>query len=452
MLLCTIAISATAAAEPLKPRIVVLTDVSTWETDDSESLVRLMAHADLLEIEGLVFTTGWSLDETRDDFMDLIHDAVDAYESDLPNLRKRSSQTEHEQDESQQRIGYWPSPEYLRTRTLTGSKKRGAEHVGEGNDSPGSELIIKLVDESDDRPLWVTAWGGGNTLAQAIWRVQQDRSAAELKTFLQKIRVYTITDQDRDQKTPYADSSHQWLRREFEKDLFFIWDECAWKFHNGAGKKNWDQYATHIQGHGNLGKVYPKYKYGVEGDTPAFLHLIPNGLSDPNIPTHGGWGGYSSWGVSADGETRCFTNHSGESKTTCQTLENHLYPATFNNFAARMDWAAGGTGNRNPIVAIGENKTREILTRKAQQGSQVTLDASNSSDPDGDRLTFRWWVSPASGTLNQDVPISNSQSAIATVEIPSGSAGKTIHVICEVTDDGTHNLSAYRRIILEPTK
>jgi len=68
----------------LKPRIVVLTDVSTWETDDSESLVRLLVHADLFEIEGLIYTTGWSLDKTRDDFFQLIHDAIDAYEKDLP--------------------------------------------------------------------------------------------------------------------------------------------------------------------------------------------------------------------------------------------------------------------------------------------------------------------------------------------------------------------------------
>jgi hypothetical protein len=82
--------------------------------------------------------------------------------------------------------------------------------------------------------------------------------------------VYTITDQDRDQKTPFGDSSHQWLRRQFEKDLLFIWDERAWKFQNGTSKKNWRQYETHIQDHGNLGKVYPKYKYGVEGDSPPF--------------------------------------------------------------------------------------------------------------------------------------------------------------------------------------
>lgn len=450
MLLFVLAFSTTASAEPLKPRLVVLTDVSTWETDDSESLVRLMVHADLLEIEGLVFTTGWSLNETRDDFMDLIHAAVNAYEHDLPNLQKRSGQTSHLQAESRQEIGYWPSPEYLRQRTLWGSKKRGAEHVGEGNDSPGSEWIIKLADEDDDRPLWITVWGGGNTLAQAVWRVQQDRSPQELKTFLRKLRVYTITDQDREQRTPFSDSAHQWLRAEFEKDLFFIWDECAWKFQNGTGKKNWSEYAAHIQNHGNLGKVYPKYKYGVEGDTPAFLHLMPTGLNDPNIPTQGGWGGYSAWGLSEDGETTCYTNHAGEAKARCNALGKHFYPATFNNFAARMDWAKDGTGNRNPTVAIGDNKTLEILTLEPQPGSTIRLDASQSADPDNDALSFRWWILAAAGTYSHEIKINHANTSIAELEIPPDSADKSFHVICEVTDQGTPPLTSYRRLIIKP--
>lgn len=451
LLVACLALSA-GAAEALKPRVVVLTDVSTWETDDSESLVRLMAHADMLEIEGLVFTTGWSLKETRDDFMGLIHDAVDAYEKDLPNLQLRSGQSEYLPDESRQAIGYWPSPEYLREQTVFGSRQRGAEHVGDGYDSPGSELIIELADEADDRPLWITAWGGGNTLSQAVWRVQQDRSPEELKRFLHKLRVYTITDQDREQRTPFSDSSHQWLRREFEKDLFFIWDECAWKHHNATGKKNWTEYEKHIQSHGNLGKVYPKYKWGVEGDTPAMLHLLPTGLNDPNVPTHGGWGGYAAWGLGEDGETSCYTNHEGEAKETCYALSDHFYPAAFNNFAARMDWANEGTGNRNPVVAIGDDKGLQIISQTPQQGTTVTLDASQSSDPEGDRLTFHWWVLSAAGTLTDEANIADSDSAIAKVDIPPGSAGKTLHVICEVTDSGTPNLTGYRRIILQLTK
>ena len=49
----------------LKPRIVVLTDISTWEPDDHESLIRLLVHADLFEIEGIVVTTGWSMDNVN---------------------------------------------------------------------------------------------------------------------------------------------------------------------------------------------------------------------------------------------------------------------------------------------------------------------------------------------------------------------------------------------------
>ena len=52
--------------------------------------------------------------------------------------------------------------------------------VGEGKDSPASEALIQAVDKNDPRPLWVTAWGGPNVLAQALWKVRETRSAEEL--------------------------------------------------------------------------------------------------------------------------------------------------------------------------------------------------------------------------------------------------------------------------------
>lgn len=138
MLLLSLALSATSLAADLKPRIIVLTDIApnNVEPDDMESMIRLLAHADLFEIEGLVSTTGWS-DGGGQEHPDLIQAAINAYEKDLPNLRKRSNQDGHLADESQQKIGYWPSAEYLRTRTMLGSKKRGFSFIGKDNNSPG---------------------------------------------------------------------------------------------------------------------------------------------------------------------------------------------------------------------------------------------------------------------------------------------------------------------------
>ena len=52
------------APAPLKPRIVVLTDIGPAEVepDDNESAVRLLAYADRFEIEALITTIGWNCD------------------------------------------------------------------------------------------------------------------------------------------------------------------------------------------------------------------------------------------------------------------------------------------------------------------------------------------------------------------------------------------------------
>ena len=117
-----------------------------------------------------------------------------------------------------------------------------------------------------------------------------------------------------------------------------------------------------------------------------------------------------------------------------------------------MDWAKEGKGNRNPVVVINKNEGMEILKYKPKQGKHVTLDASGTNDPDDDKLTFRWWIQPEAGSYQKDVVISENNTSRATVLVPSDSAGKTFHVICEVTDTGTPNLTSYRRIIFEPTK
>lgn len=440
-----------------KPRIVVLTDIAPGdiEPDDMESMVRLLVHADLFEIEALIATSGWN-SSGRDypkTWMDYLQVCLNAYEKDLPNLMKRSKQTSFlplGEEGKRQNIGYWPSTDYLRSRTMLGCPGLGFARIGGDNDSAGSDYIIRLLQEEDDRPLWVLAWGGANTLAQAIWKMKQQYNDDEWKAMLKKLCLYTITDQDVGwgERNNHFLSSHYWMRKECGKSLRFIWDESAWLTQNEIGSKNWDKYAEHIQGHGHLGGIYPKNKWGVEGDTPSFLHVMPTGLNDPSIFDHIGWGGFFQWGVSADGETSCYTNIAPEVKRISRKYEEYFYPATFNNFAARMDWAKEGRGNRNPIVCISKSKQSEVIYLSVGAGKKVVLDASKSYDPDGDDLQYKWWILPEAGTYKKSVIIENTDTNKATVNVPVDMGKETIHLILEVTDMGTPSLTAYRRIVI----
>ena len=201
MLMMAVTLGAVAEERELKPRLVVCTDIAPAdvEPDDMESMVRLMAYADLFEIEALITSVGWNCDPYPEEWAVYLQRVIEAYRQDVPKLMKRSQQTGFmplEEEDGQQFIGYWPSADYLKGRTMMGSVKGGIKVIGEQNDSPGSTLLIRLADEDDPRPIYVAAWGGANTLAQAIWRVKQTRPAQELKRFVNKFRLFTITDQD----------------------------------------------------------------------------------------------------------------------------------------------------------------------------------------------------------------------------------------------------------------
>ena len=450
VLMAVIGVNALQAAEnDLKPRLVVCTDIAPAdvEPDDMESMVRLMAYADMFEIEALITSVGWNCDPYPAEWAEYLQRVIEAYRKDVPKLMRRSGQQEFmplEDENKQQYIGYWPSADYVKSRAVMGSIHGGIKAIGADNDSPGSELLIRLAGEDDTRPIYVAAWGGANTLAQAIWRVKQTRSAEELKKFVRKFRIYTITDQDMQysMRMNRSYSSHMWLRKEFADDLQFVWDEGTWQEQCELGKRHWQQHKDNIQGRGALGGEYPTYKWGVEGDTPSFLYVMPNGLNNPEDPHQCGWAGYHERGMCADSLTTAWTSWQEPVRSISVGYKQRFYPDELNDFMARMQWAAEGKGNLNPYVVI-PNDTINITM------IPLTLDASKSFDPDGDNLQFSWWQQPEIGKTK--VKIEQADQPIATLRIPADAKGDTIHIICEVHDDGPYHLPAYRRIIIKNT-
>lgn len=78
----------TQYVQEVKNRIFVLTDIGN-EPDDSMSLVRLLVHSNLYQIEGLVAITSFWLPNAT--LPHMIHDIVDAYGTVQSNLQSHSN-------------------------------------------------------------------------------------------------------------------------------------------------------------------------------------------------------------------------------------------------------------------------------------------------------------------------------------------------------------------------
>lgn len=442
--------------EPVKQRLFVLTDI-TNEPDDQESLVRLLVYANEYDLEGIVATTSTHL--RRQTRKDKIEGIIRNYGKVKSNLDKHAS-------------GY-PSMEYLLGITNEHLPVYSMDGVGEGKDSPGSDLLIKAVDKSDDRPLWVSVWGGANCLAQALWKVKATRSESEIKKFVSKLKVYSISDQD---------FAGKWIRDNFP-ELFYIVDPSAgdswfeyykatWTgisgdihYNNGAGffselvDNPW--LAANIrENHGPLAADYIPFAYIMEGDTPSFLGLINNGLGWYISPAFGGWGGryefYQSyaekgkiWTSSVNTQDE-ITLPDGRKEASNQATIWRWREAYQHDFAARMDWNIAeefGKANHNPLLNLNGNAGKAVATAIVKAGEKVVLSAKGSSDPDGDKLVLRWFVYREAGA-GGSVKIENPDSEEISFNMPELNKGQSLHIILEVKDSGIPALFSYRRIVL----
>jgi Protein of unknown function (DUF1593) len=474
-----------------RARVVVMTDIAN-EPDDQMSLVRFLVYANHFDVEGLVATTStWMKNRVRPD---VIHKLLDAYERVQTNLLA------HQQG--------FPSADALRTVVAAGQPGYGMAAVGAKRMSAGAKLIIAAADRTDDRPLWVLAWGGANTLAQALLHVRSTRTPSQLAAVVARLRVYAISDQD---------DAGPWLRREFpalhyiampstqdgEEYAVATWTGISGdRFYKNAPGADFTTFTdewvnTHIRAAGPLGALYPYPCCIHEGDTPSFMNLIDNGLAAAMNPAYGGWGGRYVW-RQPSGEPRPFWTQGGDSypgrdssRDTVAGEDGRLYTsdqatiwrwrdAFQRDFAARMAWttAKPSDANHNPEVVVNGQPGRGPIMVDAVAGTPVVLDAAGTRDPDGHALGYRWSFyaeagagipgaplvtrsgqpatspppdgipsAPAGGppALPPRVDLANAETAIATL---TPRVAGIAHIILAVEDSGTPPLTSYRRVIL----
>jgi Protein of unknown function (DUF1593) len=439
-----------AAAVSDKPRLIVLTDIGN-EPDDSMSMVRLLTYANELDIEGLVATTSTHL--RTETHREMIERRATAYGEALPNLRVHAR-------------GF-PDASQLMSRVRSGSAAYGMSGVGDGKETEASRLIVEAVDRPDSRPVWVTIWGGAADLAQALWTVRATRSPAEVERFVSKLRVYSISDQD---------DAGPWARANFPA-LFWIasihgFSDYLLSTWIGINDSSADRTQVtqawldeHIRSHGPLGAAYPRVVFGMEGDTPSFLYLIPNGLGVAEHPNWGSWGGRYDQvadflGLWTDATDRVI-GADGQAIAGVQVTVSRWRGAYQNDFAARMDWSVTpryADANHPPQVRLNGVAGIAVVEIAACAGDVVRLSARGTSDPDRQRLTYRWWqyreaVGPIGAGVQLSVTEGPETTAVAQLPVQRSDLplpeALAAHVILEVTDSGAPALTRYRRAVIK---
>ncbi|SOE21127.1 Protein of unknown function [Spirosomataceae bacterium TFI 002] len=450
-----------------KTRVIITSD---GEIDDECSMVRFLLYANEMDIEGIITSSSqyhWHGHKWAGD--DWIDPYLAAYTEVYPNLIK------HEK-------GY-PTPDYLKSVNFLGN----VETEGEMElITPGSQHIVKvLLDETDNNPIWIQAWGGTNTIARALKTIEEEHPE-KMEYVANKIRFFFIWEQDATYQgyirphwgkynilTIISDQfealAYRWKTIQPAEMLPYF--EAKWMKENIL--QNHGALCSLYKSHGSDDKGFEEGDFRSEGDSPAFIHNIHTGLRNMESPDWGGWAGRyvkvrentwldpvhvegyqypegrwygsSGWGRNATREGATVNNNSAYKEYFKPTWQ--WSDALQNDFAARADWCVKeyDQANHPPVVVT---KTKQNLNAKI--GQKIKLNAKGSTDPDGDQIAIRWWQYSDVDSYSGKVKIQNATSSKASFVVPSDArAGQTIHIICEVSDNGSPKLNRYQRIVVQ---
>jgi len=411
-----------------KPRIIATTD---GEIDDRCSMIRFLLYADQWQIEGLIYSSSrfhWKGHNWAGETW--IEEDIDRYAQVYENLRRHSLE--------------FPSPDELRSRVFVGNIAAEGEMQ---RDTPGSNRIVEVLLDNKPGPVYLQAWGGTNTIARALWQIQHQHPD-QIKRVSQKAIIYIILDQDKTFRQyiqpNWPDIQVLGSFRQFGV-IAYRWQKCIPAELHRFFDRPWMQQNI-LRDHGPLCAAYPSDHFLSEGDSPSFMHQIRTGLAGLEHPGWGGWGGRFECEPGTRNVWRGAKDDNDLYKPVWRWAEHFQ-----NDWAARADWCIRpfGQANHAPRAVVGGRPGLVPIRLHADPGQTIELSAAGSSDPDGDKLVFRWWQYREAGTCPVAVPIDGADREQAVVRIPAQAAGSQIHVILTVRDHGEPNLFAYRRVVID---
>jgi len=413
-----------------RPRVIATTD---GEIDDRCSMVRFLLYANQWDIEGIIHSSscfhfkgngkdikpqGWA-DEVW------LDNQIDLYEKIYPKLSGHAE-------------GF-PTADALRKLVYAGN----VVNVGDmSEDTPGSDRIVEILLDDKPGPVYLQAWGGTNTIARALWKIQHEHPD-QVKKVAKKAAIYIILDQDGTFRA-YIEPNWPGLQvlgsfRQFAA-IAYGWAGSIPQPEKSFFEKPWMEKQI-LKDHSPLCAVYESNRgaFRSEGDSPSFMHQIDVGLRSLEHPGWGGWGGRFVQEQDGGAVWRGARDAGNLAKPIWRWAE-----AFQNDWAARADWCVKDFDDANhPPLA----KVAGPLDRTVKPGQKVTLSAEGSTDPDGDRLKYRWWQYTDVDSAKAKIDIADSTSETRAGFVVPDEPGKTLHIILEVTDDGSPPLTRYQRIV-----
>ena len=193
---------------------------------------------------------------------------------------------------------------------------------------------------------------------------------------------------------------------------------------------------------------------------------MPNGLGVPEQPNYGSWGGRyefytpdqqpwhyqqethpiwtdtTDWVIGTDDKI-----HQTNKATIWRWREAYQH-----DFAARIDWTTADRfqdANHNPIAGFAGDTSRGVVHLTARSGEAVQLDATGTTDPDGDQVSVDWFQYKEVGSLEIDLKIEVQSDLAASFVAPQVEQVESVHIILEAKDSGEPCLYNYRRIVVE---